>query len=62
MGGKFASSCESACEGAADASETGGALAYSARCDPPLSKSRGGDAPHLQEREEKTKCKTTEFK
>lgn len=43
------SSCELACEGAADASRTGGALAYTARFDPPLWMS-GGGPPRLQER------------
>lgn len=48
--------CERACEGAADASKTEGALAYSARSDPPQWVSGGGDSPRLQEQEEIRKC------
>ena len=52
----FVCFCESSCEGAADASKTGGALAYSARYDPPLWMSGGSESPHLQDQEEITKC------
>lgn len=41
--------CETACEGAADPSRTEGALAYTARFDPPLWMSEGGYSPRLQE-------------
>lgn len=50
----YVSSCESVCEGAADALETGGVLVYSAVFHSPLWMSGGNHSLHLQHLQERS--------